>query len=117
MIAAAGRLARSPRGRAAIAVAAVPAAALLALSPGGLSAAAARAGLAAAAIGTIAALARRRGRPAVAPSLSVTAREPLAGDAGLAVIEAGGRRLLVGYARGGVSLVAELGAVAPEVRP
>jgi hypothetical protein len=38
VIAAAGRIARSPRGRAAIAVAAVPAAALLALSPSGLSA-------------------------------------------------------------------------------
>ena len=116
MIAAAGRLARSPRGRAAIAVAAVPAAALLALSPGGLSAAAARGGLVAAAVAAIAAVARRRARPAAARIASVTAREPLAGDAGIAVVEAGGRRLLIGYARGGVSLLAELGA-APEVQP
>ena len=116
MIAAAGRLARSPRGRAALAVASVPAAALLALSPGGLTTAAARAGLAAAAIAAAAALLRRRGRAEVAPQLSVLFREPLAGDAGLAVVEAAGRRLLVGYARGGVSLVADLGAP-PGVRP
>jgi flagellar biogenesis protein FliO len=77
-------------------------------------AAAARAGLAAAAIGALAALVRRRGRPSVAPQLSVVARAPLGGDAGLALVEAGGRRLLVGHGRGGVSLVAELG---PEARP
>jgi hypothetical protein len=117
VIGAAGRLARSRRGRAALAVAAVPVAALLALSPGGLSPTAARAGLVAAAVGATAALVRRRGRGAISPQLSVVVREPIAGDAGLAVIEAGGRRLLVGYARGGVSLVAELGGTAPEARP
>ncbi|HET8538421.1 MAG TPA: flagellar biosynthetic protein FliO [Anaeromyxobacter sp.] len=116
MIAAARRLAGSPRGRAALAVAAVPAAALLALSPGALSASAARAALAAAVVGAAAALARRRGRAASPPQLWVVARQALAGDAGVALVEAGGRRLLVGYARGGVSLVAELGAPA-EARP
>lgn len=117
MIAAAARVARSPRGRVAIAVAAVPAAALLALSPGGLPPVAARAGLAAAAIAALAALVRGRGRPAAAPRLAVVSRQALASDAGLVVVEAEGRRLLVGYARGGVSLVTELGACPPEVAP
>jgi hypothetical protein len=117
VIAAARRIARSPRGRATIAVAAVPATALLALSPAGLSSAAARAGLAAMAIAAVAALVRRRRSAAPAPCLSVVAREPLAGDAGLALVEASGRRLLVGYGRAGVSLVAELGTTSPEVKP
>lgn len=117
MIAAAGRLARSRRGRAAIAVAALPAAALVALSPAALSSAAARAGLAAGAIAAVAALVRRRRGAAAAPCLSVVAREPLAGDAGIAVVEAGGRRLLLGYGRAGVALVAELGPGSPEARP
>lgn len=117
MIARVAGLARSPRGRAAIAVAALPAAALLALSPSGLSTAAARAGLAAAAIGAVAALARRRARPAAGPRLSVEARAAISSDAGVALVEAGGRRLLVGYGRAGVSLVAELGGAGPEVRP
>jgi len=117
VIAAAGRLARSPRGRAAIAVAAIPATALLALSQGGLAATAARACLAAAAIAAAAALVRRRGRSAAAPALAIAARAPLGGDAGLALVEADGRRMLVGYGGGGVSLVAELRAVAPGVLP
>jgi hypothetical protein len=105
------RLAASPRGRAAVLAAAVAAAALLALSPGGLAPAAARAALAAAAIAALAVLARRRTRAARAPApLAVVAREPLANGTGLAVVEAGSRRLLVGFGRDGVRLVADLGA-------
>lgn len=109
--AAAARLAASPRGRAAVLAAAVPAAALVALSPGGLSTAAARAALAAAAVGAVAALLRRRARPAATAPLAVVAREALAPGAGLAVVHADGRRLLVGFGRDGVSLVRDLGAV------
>jgi flagellar protein FliO/FliZ len=113
----AARLARSPRARVALAIAAVPAAALLALAPGGLSTSAARAGLAAAGVGTVAALLRRRRRPAGRAELSVAARAPLSGDAGLAVVETGGRRLLVGWSRGGVSFLAELDGASREARP
>jgi hypothetical protein len=116
VIAAARRLAASPRGRAVVAVAAVPAVALLSLSPGGLSSAAARAGLVASAVAALAALVRRRDRGATPPALAIVARHPIAGDAGLVVVDAAGRRLLVGYARGGVSLVAELEA-RPEAKP
>lgn len=117
MIGAAARLAGSPRARAALAIGAVPAAALLALSPGEPAATAARAGLAAAAVGAIAALARRRGRPSPSAPLAVTARADLSRDAGIALLEAGGRRLLVGWSRGGVSLVAELGTDPSGERP
>lgn len=116
MIAGAARLVRSPRARVALAAAAVPAAALLALSPGGLSTAAARAGLAAAGVGAVAALLRRRRPASELPPLAVTARAPLSPDAGLAVVETGGRRLLVGWGRGGVALVAELDG-SREARP
>ena len=111
MIAAtAARLAASPRGRVAILGATLLAAALLAVSPGEVAPAAARAALAAAAIAVATALVRRRGRrPAGAASLAVLAREPLAGGAGLALVEAGRRRLLVGFGRDGVRLVADLG--------
>jgi Flagellar biosynthesis protein, FliO len=105
------RLAASPRGRAAVLAAAVAAAALLALSPGGLAPAAARAALAAAAVAALAVLARRRTRAAPAPlPLAVVARQPLANGSGLAVVEAGPRRLLVGFGRDGVRLLADLGA-------
>jgi flagellar protein FliO/FliZ len=109
--AAASRLAASPRGRAAVLAAALAAAGLLALSPGGLAPMAARAVLAAAALAALAVLARRRSRAAPAPApLAVVAKEPLAGGAGLAIVEAGSRRLLVGFGRDGVRLVADLGA-------
>ncbi len=108
---AAARLAASPRGRAAMLGAALLAAALLALSPGEAAPAAARAALAAAAIAAAAVLFRRRSRrPALATALAIVAREPLAGGAGLALVEAGRRRLLVGFGRDGVRLVADLGA-------
>jgi flagellar protein FliO/FliZ len=109
--AAVARLAASPRGRAGVLAAAVAGAALLALSPGGLGPAAARAALAAAAIAALAFLARRRSRTAQGPApLAIVAREPLANGSGLALVEAGSRRLLVGFGRDGVRLVADLGA-------
>jgi hypothetical protein len=109
--AAAARLAASPRGRAAILGATLLASALLALSPGEIAPAAARAALAAAAIAAAAVLFQRRSRtPATPAPLAIVAREPLAGGAGLALVEAGPRRLLVGFGRDGVRLVADLGA-------
>lgn len=108
---AAARLAASARGRAAVLAAALGAAVLLALSPGGLAPAAARAVLAAAAIAALAVLVRSRSRAPPAPApLAVIARTPLASGSGLAVVEAGPRRLLVGFGREGVRLVADLGA-------
>jgi flagellar protein FliO/FliZ len=113
--AAAARLAGSPRRRAAVLGVALGAAALLALSPGGLAPAAARGALAAAAIATLALLARRRTRsPAKPAPLSVVTRELLANGAGLALVEAGSRRFLVSFGRDGVRLVADLGAAEGE---
>lgn len=107
---AAGRLFGSPRGRAAVLCLAPLAAILLAVVPGTLGPAAARAALVAMALGGALLVARRRGgaRPAVA--LSVLARIPLASGAALALVDAEGRRLLVGVGRDGVRLVADLGA-------
>ncbi|HEY6098727.1 MAG TPA: flagellar biosynthetic protein FliO, partial [Anaeromyxobacter sp.] len=112
---AAARLAASPRRRAAILGIALLAAVLLALSPGAVAPAAARAALAAAAIAAAAVLARRGARRgAVRAPLTVLAREPLTGGAGLALVETGSRRLLVGFGRDGVRLVADLGAASGE---
>lgn len=110
MIAAtAARLAGSPRGRAGVAAAAIGGAVLLALSSGAVAPLAARGALAAAAIGTAALLVRRRTAPGAPAPIAVVARAPLPGGTGLAVVEAGSRRLLVGFGRDGVRLVAELG--------
>jgi flagellar protein FliO/FliZ len=106
----AGRIAASPRGRVAVLGSALLAAALVALSPGALAPAAARAALAAAGIAAVALLARRRIQRQTAAPLSVLAREPLASGSGIAIVEAEGRRLLVGFGREGVSLLADLPA-------
>jgi flagellar biogenesis protein FliO len=77
---------------------------------------AARAALAALALVAVALLVRRRGRPALpAAAVSVLARAPLGPGLGVALLEAGGRRLLVGWGKEGVRLVRDLGP--PEVRP
>lgn len=110
MIAALRGLAATRQGRTAALVGAPLAAALLALAPGELAPAAARAAVAALVLALAALLVRRRGRLAPAAPVVVVAREPLAGGAGLAVVEAGGRRLLLGFGRDGVRLVADLGA-------
>jgi flagellar protein FliO/FliZ len=80
------------------------------LSGGALGPAAARAALAVAALGAAALWVRRSpARLAAGAALAVVARAPLGRDAGLAIVEADGRRLLVGHGDGGVRLVAELG--------
>lgn len=112
----AARLAASPRGRVAALLGGVGLVTLLALSPGPLAAVAARAALAVAALAVVAVLVRGRPRSAGAPVLAVLARAPLAGGAGIALVEADGRRLLLGFGRDGVVLVAELGAP-PEALP
>jgi hypothetical protein len=77
---------------------------------------AARAALVALCLAGLVLLVRRRGRPpAAAAPVVVVARAPLGPGLGLAVVETGGRRLLVGWGRDGVRLVRDLGA--PEVRP
>jgi flagellar protein FliO/FliZ len=118
VIAATLRLARSPRHR--LLLGAGVAATLLALlstAPAGLAPAAARAALAVAVLAAAPALLRSRARTAAPgpPSLRVIAREPLGRDAGVAIVEADGRRLLVGFGPQGVRALA---APAPdEVRP
>jgi hypothetical protein len=80
------------------------------------SAVAARAALAVAVLVAAAVLVRRRARGAPCPSpITVTARAPLAPGLGVALVEAGGRRLLVGWGKDGVRLLRDLGA--PELRP
>jgi flagellar protein FliO/FliZ len=58
---------------------------------------------------------RRARRAAPAASVSVVARAPLGPGLGVALLEVGGRRLLVGWGKEGVRLVRDLGAA--EVRP
>jgi flagellar protein FliO/FliZ len=81
-------------------------------APGGLGPVAARAGLVAAALGAAAVIARRRAAPAAAPLLAIVSRAALARDAGIALVEVGGRRLLVGYGSTGVQLLADAPASA-----
>jgi len=84
------------------------AAALLLLLPAeGMAGAALRAlGL----LGVLAAGAAALRRPAAtARPLALLDRQPLGGSAGVALVEAGGRRLLLGYGPSGVSLLGDLG--------
>jgi flagellar protein FliO/FliZ len=106
----------TPRGRTVALLAAVPLAGVLVLSPGPTAAIGARAALVVAAIAAAAAWVRRRPQVTARPALSVVARAPLGSGAGLAVVEVGGRRLVVGFGRDGVSLIAELGGPG-EARP
>jgi hypothetical protein len=57
-----------------------------------------------------AALHRRRSAAIAPPAVSVMERRELGREAGIAVLAAEGRRLLVGYGQAGVALLAELGA-------
>jgi flagellar protein FliO/FliZ len=100
----------APRARA-IAAGAVAAGALLAaLTAGNGGAHAARAVLAVAALGAVAAVARARRRPAREPRLAVVSRAPLGRESGIAVVEVDGRRIVVGWASGGVRVLAETAA-------
>lgn len=111
------RLPTSRLGRAALLGTGLLGASALVLSPGGLAPIAARAALAAAAVVAVAVLARRRGpAPFTAPRLAVLGQARLGGGAGISVVAAGDRRLLVGHGRDGVRLVADLGPLG-ESRP
>ena len=112
------RLLGDPRGRAAALGIGAAAALLLALAPGDLAPIAARAAVVVGGLGALVALARtrsRRGPPAGA--LSVLEARPLGREAGLAIVEVGGRRMLVGFGSTGVQLLLpDLGSP-PESRP
>jgi len=111
------RLLGDPRVRAAALAIGAGAALLLALAPGHLAPTAARAALVVAGLGALLALARARSRRAPpASDLSVLEARPLGRDAGLAVVEVGGRRMLVGFGSTGVQLLSDLGSP-PESRP
>jgi flagellar protein FliO/FliZ len=58
---------------------------------------------------------RRTRRDAAAAPVSVVARAPLGPGLGVALLEVGGRRLLVGWGKEGVRLVSDLGTA--EVQP
>lgn len=106
MIAGLRGLPARPGARAAAGLAAAGVLLLLSRAPGDLAPAAARGGLAACAVGALAVLARRRAGPArPAPALVVVARAPLSRDAGLALVEVDGRRLLVGFGADRVALL------------
>jgi Flagellar biosynthesis protein, FliO len=79
----------------------------------GVAAALAVSGLAAAA----AALRRHHGEQIVPPTLTLLERQPLGPDAGLALVAAGGRRLIVGWGAAGVTLLAELTHDGPRGAP
>lgn len=101
---------RTPRRAAVVAGVAALGVAALSLTAGALAPAAARAAIAVFGIAALAVLARRAPATAAAPltPLAVVARTSLSRDAGLAIVETGGRRLLVGHGEGGVRLVADL---------
>jgi flagellar protein FliO/FliZ len=82
---------------------------LLLATPGDLASAASRAVLVAAGIGALAVLVRRS--PARAPAaVRIVTRAPLAREAGVAVVEVDGRRLLVGFGAAGVRVLSRLDA-------
>jgi len=81
-----------------------------------IAAVAARAALALAALAAFALFVRRRARgPASPEPVAVLARAPLGAGLGVALVEAGGRRLLVGWGKDGVRLLRDLGVA--EDRP
>jgi flagellar protein FliO/FliZ len=103
-----------PRRAAALAGGAALGVAALSLSTGALAPAAARAAVAVCALAALAVLVRGTPRATAGPArLVLVSRAALSRDAGLAFVEADGRRLLVGYGEGGVRLVADLSADAP----
>ncbi|HSN91259.1 MAG TPA: flagellar biosynthetic protein FliO [Anaeromyxobacteraceae bacterium] len=111
------RLLGDPRGRAAALGIGAAAAFLLALAPGELAPAAARAAAAVGGLGALVALARSRSpRGPSAGGLSVLEARPLGRDAGIAVVEVSGRRMLVGFGPSGVRRLADLGRP-PEDHP
>lgn len=83
------------------------AAAASAVAPGGLAAVAARAAIAAAAVAAVALLVARGGAAPERAVATVVARVPLGKDSGVAVVDWGGRRVLVGFGRSGVCLLGD----------
>jgi flagellar protein FliO/FliZ len=76
-----------------------------------ISAIAARAALVLAGLFALVLLVRRRARVVSSPApVAVIARAPLGPGLGIALVEAGGRHLLVGWGKDGVRLVRDLGA-------
>lgn len=59
----------------------------------------------------------RRGRPSLPGAFTVVERCPLAKESGVALISVAGRRLVLGYAPGAVTLLAELAAPVEEGAP
>lgn len=95
----------------ALAATAAAAAGLAVFGPGDLGPVAARGLLAVAGLGAMAALARRRPRTRErTPRLAVLERATLGRDGGVALLEADGRRMLVGFGPEGARLLADLGA-------
>jgi hypothetical protein len=76
---------------------------------------AARAALAVVALAAAVLLVRRRARGTSPAPVCILARAPLGPGPGIALVETGGRRLLVGWGKDGVRLVRDLGT--PEPRP
>jgi flagellar protein FliO/FliZ len=80
-----------------------------------MAAVAARAALVLAALAAGLVLLRRRSRLGPAePAIAIVGRAPLAAGTGLALVETGGRRLVVGWGKDGVRLVRDLGAARSE---
>lgn len=70
----------------------------------------ARAALVVVALAACAILVRRRSRGETVPAaVAIVARAPLGPGLGVALLEVGGRRLLVGWGKEGVRLVRDLG--------
>jgi flagellar protein FliO/FliZ len=113
-------LSRARPRRAILLLAAAGAAAVVLAAPGAIGPAAARAALAVAGLGAaVVLLGRRRlgDRAAAAPELAVLGRAALGKDTGVALVEVGGRRLLLGFGPGGVMLLEASAGGAPEVAP
>ncbi len=110
MIAAVARIAAAPAARRGALALAAAAATVVALSSGDLARIAARAALAAGAVFAIRTLVgrRRAGGMRRAEPIVVTARATLAPGVGVALVEAGGRHLLVSFGKEGARLIREV---------
>lgn len=108
-----------PRGQTILLATAVAAVALAGLAGGALSSTVLRVTALLGALALAGVLARRKlaSRPNRS-AFAVEARQPLSRESGLALVAAEGRRFLVGYGSGSVSLLRELESSAPdEERP